>query len=141
MGAGPPSPPSQASTIVQTAISAIGGENVLRVSMYAEPRRNPADRFWAITPQCADYNPAGRVRTVERCPTLVRRPAVSFAPQCQPQRMRGPGGRPPRFARRFEFVSRTAGRRGQSVKCRRIRLWVSLAPHPHPQGICGVRSR
>jgi len=69
--------------------------------------------------------------------------AVSFAPQYQPQSMRGPGGRPPRFGLggSFHFGPRTAGRRGQSVKCRRIWLVVRLAPQPQPHGIRGPGDR
>jgi hypothetical protein len=63
--------------------------------------------------------------------------AVSFVPQCQPQGMRTPGGRPPRFGflGSFRIVPKTVGRRGQSVKCLRISPLVSLAPQPHPHGI------
>jgi hypothetical protein len=39
------------------------------------------------------------------------------------------------FAGSFRIVSKTVGRRGQSVKCRRISPLVSLAPQPHPHGI------
>jgi len=69
--------------------------------------------------------------------------AVSLAPQCQPQSMRGPGGRPPRlgFGGRCRIVSGTVGRRGHCVKCRRIWLVVSLAPQPHPHGIRGPGDR
>ena len=53
--------------------------------------------------------------------------------------MRGPGGRPPRlgFGGSLRIVSKTVGRRGQSVKCRRISPLVSLAPQPDPHGIRG----
>jgi hypothetical protein len=38
------------------------------------------------------------------------------------------------FAGSFRIVSSIVGRRGQSVKCRRIWPLVSLAPQPHPHG-------
>lgn len=57
--------------------------------------------------------------------------------------MRGPGGRPPRLGLgdRCHIGSRPVGRRGQSVKCLRISLAVSLVPQPHPHSIRGPGDR